>query len=1040
MAKRRPGNGRGNGNGNYRAPRELKTFKLADEFEPVDEVARPEARARTVLPPPVATSEPAKGPGLGSQLRAAFGAFGDELKLLANPQRITGSASSAPLLIFVAIQILESLDRRGIALLQPEIKDYFGLNLQGVLTVTSVVGIASLLIALPIGFYADRINRVRMISAGAALQAIFSVFTGVAGSIRLLAVARLGSGIGQTLDAPRASLLADYYPRELRPALFSFARLADNLAGLIGPVTTGVIASAFFWQLPFFIYAVPGVGLAIYAALKLREPVRGEQERRALGASEEVALESEKPPSWTESWRLTMSVRTLRRILYAVPFLVGSTLVILNLTSLFYFQVFGLSATERGLLQSIEEPFTILGLIVGGVIGNRFLRARPGRIVTYIGLMSILAAAMIALMAAAPYLQLVVGLNMLRAFVSAVFYPSTAALLTFVIPPRVRGFALSAFALFTVGGFIILPFAGFIGDHFGLRVGIAVMAPVYLIGALIITSAGSSVDADIRQALAAAMAAHESRESKRLGHAKLLVVRDLDVHYGDVQILFNVDFDVEEGELVALLGTNGAGKSTLLRALSGLTPASNGAVFVDGEDITYLPPAEHAARGIVFMPGGRSLFPTLSVEENLRLAAWLYRKDENYVRESMDRVLEYFPILEERWSQAAANLSGGEQQMLALAQAFLSRPRLLMIDELSLGLAPAVVEQLLRIVRAIHELGTTIVLVEQSVNVALTVAKRAVFMEKGEIRFSGPTSDLWQRHDILRSIFLRGAGAFGGPVSGYGRKRGALDERETIFEVRDISKRFRNVAALSGVSFTLEEGRILGLIGPNGAGKTTLFDVVSGFVPADSGIVALYGDDITALGPDERARIGLQRSFQDARLFPSLTVKENIGVALEKHVAVRSAAAAALHLRGVRRSEATIDRRVERLIDLLNLGDFRDKFVRELSTGTRRIVDLACVMAADPKVVMLDEPSSGIAQAETEELGPLLLRVRYETGCSMLVIEHDMTLIRGVSDELIAMDLGSVVTRGLPEEVIEHPHVVASYLGTSEEVIKRSGM
>jgi len=127
------------------------------------------------------------------------------------------------------------------------------------------------------------------------------------------------------------------------------------------------------------------------------------------------------------------------------------------------------------------------------------------------------------------------------------------------------------------------------------------------------------------------------------------------------------------------------------------------------------------------------------------------------------------------------------------------------------------------------------------------------------------------------------------------------------------------------------------------------------------------------------------------------------------------------------------------LIELMHLGAFRDKFVRELSTGSRRIVDLAMCIAHDPKVLLLDEPSSGVAQRETEELGPLLIRIRYETGCSILIIEHDMPLITSVSDELIALDLGTVVTRGLPDEVVEHPKVVESYLGTSEEVIKRSG-
>jgi ABC-type branched-subunit amino acid transport system ATPase component len=246
--------------------------------------------------------------------------------------------------------------------------------------------------------------------------------------------------------------------------------------------------------------------------------------------------------------------------------------------------------------------------------------------------------------------------------------------------------------------------------------------------------------------------------------------------------------------------------------------------------------------------------------------------------------------------------------------------------------------------------------------------------------------------------------------------------------------------AVTDVSFTLEEGRSLGVIGPNGAGKTTLFDIISGFVTTEGGTIELFGEDITDLGPDQRVGHGLLRSFQDARLFPALTVRENLLVALERHLDSRSAAAAALHLPNVRSSERKAAARVERLVELFALGASKDKFVRELSTGQRRIVDMACMVAAEPRVLLLDEPSSGIAQREAEELAPLLSRIRYETGCSLLIIEHDMPLIQAVSDELIALETGSVVTRGLPSEVIEHPQVVASYLGTSEEAINRSGV
>jgi branched-chain amino acid transport system ATP-binding protein len=233
-------------------------------------------------------------------------------------------------------------------------------------------------------------------------------------------------------------------------------------------------------------------------------------------------------------------------------------------------------------------------------------------------------------------------------------------------------------------------------------------------------------------------------------------------------------------------------------------------------------------------------------------------------------------------------------------------------------------------------------------------------------------------------------------------------------------------------------GEIVGIIGPNGAGKTTLFDVISGFVVPDAGTVVLDGTDVTSLAPDARARYGLGRSFQNARLFPALTVRENIAVSFEKR-ARHNPLLAALWTPGLRKSEQRLYSRVDDLIDLLALGDYADKFLGELSTGSRRAVDVACVMAAQPKLLLLDEPSSGLAQAETEELGPVLIRLAKETGAGLLVIEHDLPLITSVSDRLIAMELGTVIATGTPTEVTEDERVLASYLSASDAVLTRSG-
>jgi branched-chain amino acid transport system ATP-binding protein len=216
-------------------------------------------------------------------------------------------------------------------------------------------------------------------------------------------------------------------------------------------------------------------------------------------------------------------------------------------------------------------------------------------------------------------------------------------------------------------------------------------------------------------------------------------------------------------------------------------------------------------------------------------------------------------------------------------------------------------------------------------------------------------------------------------------------------------------------------------------------DCISGFLQIDRGRVHLRGMEVTEWAPHERARGGLGRSFQDALLYPSLTVAETIAVALERHLQSKDMLAAAFQLPASFESELAVLTRVEELVSLMGLDAFHEKLTGELSTGTRRMVDLACVMAQEPRVLMLDEPSAGVAQRETEALGPLLLRVRDHTGCSILVIEHDMPLLSSICDRMVALELGAVIAEGTPKDVLEHPRVIESYLGTDESAVQRSG-
>jgi ABC-type branched-subunit amino acid transport system ATPase component len=229
---------------------------------------------------------------------------------------------------------------------------------------------------------------------------------------------------------------------------------------------------------------------------------------------------------------------------------------------------------------------------------------------------------------------------------------------------------------------------------------------------------------------------------------------DLDFAYGQLQVLFGVSLDVHEGEALALLGTNGAGKSTLLRVISGLEKPSSGTVSYFGEDITGVPAERLPVRGLLLVVGGHSVFTDMSVHENLAMQSLAARMDKSRLNERREVVYETFPVLAARHRQKAGNLSGGEQQQLAVAKALLLDPKVLCIDEMSLGLAPIVVGELLEVVRRIHATGVTMIVVEQSLNIAAEICERSIFLEKGQVRFEGPTRDLISRDDIARAVFL----------------------------------------------------------------------------------------------------------------------------------------------------------------------------------------------------------------------------------------------------------------------------------------------
>ena len=514
----------------------------------------------------------------------------------------------------------------------------------------------------------------------------------------------------------------------------------------------------------------------------------------------------------------------------------------------------------------------------------------------------------------------------------------------------------------------------------------------------------------------------------------VLDVRNVHVSYGGVRALRGVTLAVTEGEIVAVLGNNGAGKSTLLRAISGTLAfqrgtIDDGAVELRGRPLTGLDPADVVRSGVVQVPEGRRIFGDLTVAENLR-AGTFGRGGREGLAEAHARVFELFPRLEERRTQRASLLSGGEQQMLAIGRALMADPKVLLLDEPSLGLAPQVVDRIGEIVQQINAQDTAVVLVEQNAAMALKVAHRALVLEVGEVALEGDAKEL-ASSDAVRERYLGVAGE-AQAVTAEPIRRVTSGKREPkLLEVEQVTVRFGGLVALDDVSLGVPPATTQAIIGPNGAGKSTLLNVLTGVYKATSGRVGYGGAALTRLRPPQIAALGVSRTFQNLALSPTATVRENL--LLGRHRLSKSGfVTGGLRLPGARRELAEQVRVVDGIGDLLGLSDFLDSPMADLPYGVRKRAEVARALCAEPSLLLLDEPVAGMNHDESREMARTIVQLREALGISIVLVEHDMPFVMGLADHVTVLDFGRVITEGTPDEVQHAPEVLRAYLGSAE--------
>jgi ABC-type branched-subunit amino acid transport system ATPase component/MFS family permease len=674
-----------------------------------------------------------------------------------------------PLVALGLLVVVDQFQGLGIFVLGPDISRSLGIGRStlGFLIVikTLMVMVASLPMAALVQRRARRASISIVTAVGWALATLFTGF--VAGAWGLFVVLAADGASTGSVQAIHHPLLLDIYPPGARVRVLSTYGAAAAFGSVLAPLLVGLLSFMdFTWRGIFLVMGLVCV-VAALGAVRLRDPGFGGQDmeeiaRTVRGEDATAAVGDDAARlGFFEVIRRVLLITTARRLMIAWAVL-GSLVFPLN-TYLFFFlaETWHLGPGGRSLFFALMFAVAIPGLLWFGHNGENAFRQDPARLIRGVALLLVLISVGIGVAVSSPFFWvMVVAFGVVFAGASLLL-PSLGITLLSLVPSTMRPHASAIGGIFFagVGGAGGLLLLGGIDRRFGVGGAVVALALPGLIAALVLRQAARTVNDDLDQLVDALIEAEEVADLRARGaHLPMLACRHIDFSYGPLQVLFDVDFTVDDGEMVALLGTNGAGKSTLLRVISGLGLPTRGSVAFQGADVTYLDAERRLGLGITQIPGGRAVFPRLSVVDNLRVFGYSERHHRGKVDRGIDETFTAFPRLAERRNQLASTLSGGEQQMLALGKALILEPRLLLIDELSLGLAPVVVGELLEMVRRINTGGTAVVLVEQSVNIALSLVNHAYFMEKGAVRFDGKAADLLKRGDLLRSVFLQGAG------------------------------------------------------------------------------------------------------------------------------------------------------------------------------------------------------------------------------------------------------------------------------------------